>query len=280
MGVLLGRRSSLRVLWIDAGTASCAVTWLMAQGFAVDWAADGRTGLAKARGLRFDVIVLELQLPDMSGVEVLQVMRAECIYTPALVLTGVGAVDVAVASMKAGATEYRTKPLSNVDLTSTLVSLAETSSACVNECASLALDDWAWHVWRPAAVHREPKTLADWGRACGRQGETALREVSLRVGLDARMSRNVAHLLYALHEHNRTGESLESFISVADPRTLKRLLARGGIMDSQNPLSISDFLSQQRFIAVDHPAIAALRRLLRAGDRPYVGACRRPLESA
>lgn len=59
----------------------------------------------------FDVIVLDLDMPDVSGVDILKHLRGEGIRTPVIVLTGVGDVELAVKSMKLGAFDYLTKPV-------------------------------------------------------------------------------------------------------------------------------------------------------------------------
>lgn len=59
----------------------------------------------------FDVIVLDMDMPDVSGVDILGLMQRDRLRTPVVVLTGVGDVDLAVKAMKLGAFDYLTKPV-------------------------------------------------------------------------------------------------------------------------------------------------------------------------
>lgn len=60
---------------------------------------------------RFDVILLDMDMPEVSGADILKLMRENDIRTPVVVLTGVGDVDLAVKAMKLGAFDYLTKPV-------------------------------------------------------------------------------------------------------------------------------------------------------------------------
>jgi FixJ family two-component response regulator/AraC-like DNA-binding protein len=104
---------SLRVLWIDdeVHPDDAAVRLLKLEGLQVECAASGSAGLALARGGCHDVIVLDLRLPDTSGLAVLERMRAEKVRAPTLILTGYADVETAVTAMRLGAVDFRKKPL-------------------------------------------------------------------------------------------------------------------------------------------------------------------------
>lgn len=96
---------------------------LSADGFAVDLAADGQDGLWRARESSYDVIVLDIMLPRMSGYEVLKALRADRIWTPVLMLTAKdGEYDIADA-LDIGADDYLAKPFSYVVLLARLRAL-------------------------------------------------------------------------------------------------------------------------------------------------------------
>jgi two-component system, OmpR family, response regulator MprA len=106
-----------RVLVIeDALTAARVVQrGLVLEGYLVDLAADGRSGLAVVRDRPPDLVVLDLILPDMDGLEVCRRIRAvdaaeERPPTPILMLTGRDAVGDRVAGLDAGADDYLIKP--------------------------------------------------------------------------------------------------------------------------------------------------------------------------
>jgi two-component system OmpR family response regulator/two-component system copper resistance phosphate regulon response regulator CusR len=74
------------------------------------WAKDGERGLEMARRQQCDLIILDLMLPKLSGLELLRQLRGEGIQTPVIVLTSLGAVDERVSGLQAGADDYVVKP--------------------------------------------------------------------------------------------------------------------------------------------------------------------------
>ena len=89
---------------------------LAAEGFAVDVATDGTAGLWKAAEVEYDVILLDVMLPGLSGYKVLQRLRADNVMTPVLMLTAKdGDYDIADA-LDMGADDYLTKPFNFVVL--------------------------------------------------------------------------------------------------------------------------------------------------------------------
>jgi DNA-binding response OmpR family regulator len=80
------------------------------EGFAVDVAADGEEGDFKARTAEYDVIILDLMLPKVDGLTLLQKWRREGIKTHVLVLTARGSIDDKVKGLDLGADDYLTKP--------------------------------------------------------------------------------------------------------------------------------------------------------------------------
>lgn len=81
------------------------------EGCETDKAFDGRTGLEKALSGTFDLILLDIMLPELSGMEVLRrLRREEKGYTPVLLLTARDAVMDKVSGLDAGADDYITKP--------------------------------------------------------------------------------------------------------------------------------------------------------------------------
>ena len=80
------------------------------EGFAVDVAADGEEGDFKARTAEYDVIILDLMLPKVDGLSLLQKWRRDGIKTHVLVLTARGSIDDKVKGLDLGADDYLTKP--------------------------------------------------------------------------------------------------------------------------------------------------------------------------
>jgi DNA-binding response OmpR family regulator len=80
------------------------------QGYECDVAGDGPTGLAMARRGPYDVMLLDIMLPELSGFEVMEALRAEGSKIPTIMLTAKGAEDDKVRGLKLGADDYVTKP--------------------------------------------------------------------------------------------------------------------------------------------------------------------------
>jgi len=89
---------------------------LEVEGYTVFTAADGASGLEKARDLRPDLILLDVMLPEISGYEVCRTLRSERIETPILFLTARGHETDKVVGLGFGADDYITKPFSRLEL--------------------------------------------------------------------------------------------------------------------------------------------------------------------
>jgi DNA-binding response OmpR family regulator len=89
---------------------------LEAEGFAVRTASDGADGLKLTTSFDFDLVVLDLVLPTMSGEDVLTRLREGGSRVPVIVLTAKDAVADRVANLEAGADDYLTKPFSFSEL--------------------------------------------------------------------------------------------------------------------------------------------------------------------
>ncbi|HEU5303415.1 MAG TPA: response regulator transcription factor [Gemmatimonadales bacterium] len=86
------------------------------QRYHADLVEGGLEGLRLASGGRYDLIVLDLRLPEMNGLEVLRTLRDRGNTTPVLVLTAQDAVDFKVQALRSGADDYVTKPFAFEEL--------------------------------------------------------------------------------------------------------------------------------------------------------------------
>ena len=102
-----------RVLIIDdeAIIRDSVSTYLQDSGFAVFQAGDGREGLERFREIAPDVVLLDLRMPRMDGLEVLEAIAAELDQVPVIVVTGAGVLQDAVAALRLGAFDFVTKPI-------------------------------------------------------------------------------------------------------------------------------------------------------------------------
>jgi len=89
---------------------------LTREGYEVAAAADGEAALEAARSDRLDLILLDVMLPGMSGVEVLRVLRREGVSTPVIILSAKGDEIDRVVGLKVGADDYVAKPFSRPEL--------------------------------------------------------------------------------------------------------------------------------------------------------------------
>jgi two-component system response regulator HydG len=123
-----GGRSILLVEDHAESRASLAYV-LERRGETVHQAANGRAALAVARHERLHALILDLKLPDMDGLSVLEAVLAEAPGLPAIVVTGFGTIDSAVEAMKRGASDFLTKPIQVDDLLAILDRSIESAGA-------------------------------------------------------------------------------------------------------------------------------------------------------
>jgi DNA-binding NtrC family response regulator len=111
-------RDSRKVLLIEDDASLRRVTEfsLHSAGFHVLSAADGTQGLASFHKDKPPVVITDIQMPDMSGHEVLQQIKAESPKTLVIVVTAYGSIELAVDAMKEGAYDYLAKPFSRDEL--------------------------------------------------------------------------------------------------------------------------------------------------------------------
>ena len=109
----------------DDGVRESMARILRGAGYTVDAAASGDEGLALARDNRFDVILSDMRMPGLSGVEVLRALRDLRVDSAFIVMTGFGTVESAVESMKLGAVDFVQKPFFRDELLMRVKSAAE-----------------------------------------------------------------------------------------------------------------------------------------------------------
>src|SRR5437773_8461704 len=116
----------------DSGITMALTDLLNAEEYRVETAADGLTGLARAREGNFDVIILDVMLPGKNGFDVCRDLRQRSITTPILMLTARGQVIDRVLGLKLGADDYLTKPFDFSELLARVEALLRRSRAMGN----------------------------------------------------------------------------------------------------------------------------------------------------
>ena len=90
----------------------------------VDYAADGEEGLELALKPNYDVVVLDIMLPKMSGLEILRIMRERKVKTPVIMLSALNEVEDKIKGLEHGADDYLAKPFKTAELIARLKALA------------------------------------------------------------------------------------------------------------------------------------------------------------
>ncbi len=111
---------NLLVVEDDAVLGKALLKGLSEIGHRCQWVQSGQEGLSLAASQSLDAIVLDVMLPDISGLDVLQQLRADDNHTPVLVLTALGSVDERVAGLNRGADDYLVKPFAFAELAARL----------------------------------------------------------------------------------------------------------------------------------------------------------------
>lgn len=186
---------------------------LRAEGFAVDTAASASEGLRIWRAADYDAAVLDLMLPDGSGLSALKEMRDRGDMTPVLVLTALGSIDDRVRGLDGGADDYLVKPFAMQELIARLRALLRRPGAALGRTLTLGsvkLDTSA----RIATVAETPLDLT--------RSELIVLEALLRHQGRVISKERLAECLYDF-EQERSANSVETQVH----RLRKKLAAAG-----------------------------------------------------
>ncbi len=124
------------------------------EGWDIRLASDGQSAITAAREFRPDLVILDVMLPDMDGMEVLRRIRAELDHVPVLFLTARDSVEDRIAGLTAGGDDYVTKPFSIEELVLRLRSLllrsklSVTTNSPAMSVGDLTLDEETREVFR------------------------------------------------------------------------------------------------------------------------------------
>ena len=108
----------MRVLLVedDAPTAQGIEMMLKSEGYVCDSTDMGEDGLEIGKIYDYDIIILDIMLPDMDGYEVIRRLRASRVETPILILSGLNGLDDKIKGLGFGADDYLTKPFDKREL--------------------------------------------------------------------------------------------------------------------------------------------------------------------
>lgn len=121
------------------------------ESFAVDVAFTGNQGYDLASSENYDLIILDVMLPEISGIEICKKLRAENNHTPILILTARGQTSDKVEGLNSGADDYLTKPFAFEELLARIKALSrrpKNSTGSTYEVADLSLNTLTYEVKR------------------------------------------------------------------------------------------------------------------------------------
>lgn len=139
----------------DIDLAATIVDYLSLEDMQLEHAINGEAGLRFARLRRYDVILLDVTMPRMNGLQVCLALRREGIDTPVIMLTARDALDDKLAGFNAGTDDYVVKPLDMAELVARVRSLAKRRSG---QCRVLTIADLVLDLDR-REVSRAGRTL-------------------------------------------------------------------------------------------------------------------------
>ncbi len=124
----------MRVLVIedDTSTAKSIKMALKSEGFVVDTTNIGEDGLEIIRHYDYDLLILDLMLPDIDGYEILRRMRSAQVTTPVLILSGLSEIDDKTKGLGFGADDYLTKPFNSQELVARVQAIIRRSKGHAN----------------------------------------------------------------------------------------------------------------------------------------------------
>jgi len=132
----------MRILVVedDKKIASFVKKGLEAAGFAVDHAPDGEEGLHLALTESYDAAIIDLMLPKLDGLTLIENIRKERINTPIIILSAKGSIDDRVRGLQTGSDDYLTKPFAFSELLARVQALIRRSTG-TSEPTTLSLAD-------------------------------------------------------------------------------------------------------------------------------------------
>jgi len=173
---------------------------LTAERFAVDVAADGSRGLELAATYDYDLIILDLMLPGLSGTDALRQIRQRDVYVPVLILTARDAVGDKVRHFEIGADDYLTKPFAFAELIARVKALLRRGA--VSRVNVLRVGDL------------ELDRLSQQARRAGKRIELTVKEYALLEYLMANAGRVVSRAMIIEHVWDQSFDGATNIVDV------------------------------------------------------------------
>jgi DNA-binding response OmpR family regulator len=173
---------------------------LTAERYAVDITADGVEGLEYIEAYPYDLVILDLMLPRLTGIELLQRVRRTNPFIPVIVLTARDSVDDKVKLFEAGADDYLTKPFAFAELLVRVKALLRRGP--VNRSSTLRIGDL------------ELDRLTQQVKRCGRRVELTAKEYSLLEYLMQNPERVLSRNMIIEHVWDQSFDGITNIVDV------------------------------------------------------------------
>lgn len=149
----------MRVLLVedDAMLGDAVRTHVTRGSHAVDWARDQENALACLAAVDYDVVLLDLRLPDGSGLNILKSLRAKKINTPVIILTAHDQISDRIAGLNAGADDYLVKPFDLGELEARIHAVARRYGA--HQSPMVELGEFQVHLSERRLMHRSGQAV-------------------------------------------------------------------------------------------------------------------------
>ncbi len=192
----------MRILIVEdeKKVADMVARGLRAERYAVDTARDGDSGWSAVSACSYDLIILDLMLPGMSGTELLRRIRRENVTVPILILTARDATSSKVENFEAGADDYLTKPFAFAELLMRVKALLRRGP--VNRSSVVHVGDL------------EVDRLTQQVRRAGKRIELTPKEYSLLEYLATNQGRVFSRTMIVEHVWDQSFEGLTNIVDV------------------------------------------------------------------
>jgi CheY-like chemotaxis protein len=257
----------------DDGTLDIVGDVLRRVGVDVEVAHTGAAALTLIDAREVDVLLIDLRLPDMSGLDLLTHMQRSKAALPFILMSGFMTVDKATEAMRRGAVDVIEKPIDIDKLLLTVLAVLQThnglpSREVVNDfllarSPQSVAERWAQYVWKACQSSGDLKTLAVWARVVG-VSYSGLCETCRLLSIRPHAARDFTRVLRVVVQSGSLGCAPEVLLDISDRRTLRSLFDRAGLSVGyeSSPETLPQFLLRQTFVPEHNEGFATLRRII------------------
>lgn len=251
----------------DEGTRETLTHALRLAGYDASAAHCGQRGLQLSTRRPPDVLLVDLQLGDMSGLELITELQSRGIRSPVVLMSGFATIPATVEAMRLGAVDFLEKPVSLELILHTVVRALALRTSCdtPEPVHADGYRRWGMAVAAMLDAPTDPKTIAGWSALLSVSPDT-LRGWCRTADLRPKTSLDLARVLRAVHQAAQQQTVPERFLDAADVRTLGRLLKRANLARTAS-ITVRDVVARQRFIT-NQAALTTLLHHLPGGGAP------------